>query len=143
MNSKLLKGGKLLSVLLLMLACSMTFVSCGNDDDDDSPSTPSLIGTWHSYEDGVSMNLVFNKNQSGSITLTATSSSLSTSADSRASATVTMTENFSWATYSDSDGTKWLDIIHKSGDNIFGTGYVMYIIAGDQLAINGLGTFTK
>lgn len=54
-------------MMLVMLALSVSFVSCSDDDDDVSTSTNILVGTW-ATEDGQT-KYVFNSNGTGSQTI--------------------------------------------------------------------------
>ncbi|MCI7306801.1 hypothetical protein [Alistipes senegalensis] len=69
---------KLKLFLMMFVAAAMCtgFVACS--DDDDSPATPSIIGTWvnSANADESSMTVTFNKNLTGTLNLKYTSTDI-------------------------------------------------------------------
>lgn len=128
----------------MLLALSL--VACGDDDDDKNDSgTSSLVGKWaltQDFSDGdetdnVSMELVFNKDNTGVITETWIY-------ESRASSREVYKMEFSWSTTKDSSGNDIMRISYVSGDKdteIFngGSGTVLwtrqYVRTGNILNI--------
>lgn len=51
-------------LMLVVATLSLGFVSCG-DDDDNKPSSTSLVGTWVMEVDDLKITVVFNSNGSG------------------------------------------------------------------------------
>ena len=49
-----MKHFKLMSFMLALIACTFTFVACGDDDDDDNGDEGNVatiyVGTWQAYE---------------------------------------------------------------------------------------------
>ncbi len=67
-----MKTIKYLGMLLVMLALSVSFVSCGSDDDEDEGSgdASSVVGTWELETDEEFYILKFNANGTASLTST-------------------------------------------------------------------------
>ena len=128
------KTGRILTVILAIVAIASVSSSCKKDDDGPSSGNSSLTGTWYQIdEDGWSYELVFKSNGTGSITVNTNPSSRSI-----------WEEFFNWTTNQSSDGDTYLTVIHTGGDEVDFGGYKYnYILAGNTLLISGWGTFTK
>lgn len=61
-----MKTLKYFSMMLVMLVCSIGFVSCSDDDDDGNGNVETLVGTWrHNMSGGGYYVYVFNADGSG------------------------------------------------------------------------------
>ncbi|MBQ7870416.1 MAG: hypothetical protein IJ355_08840 [Prevotella sp.] len=67
-----MKTFKYFSMMLAMLVCSIGFVSCSSDDDDDTNASTSnsIYGTWVEEGDDYVLEFTLNNNGSGNYRLT-------------------------------------------------------------------------
>lgn len=62
-----MKTIKFFAMMIAMLAMSIGFSSCSNDDDPEpEPIEEGIIGTWTQVEDAGSITFVFSKDGTGS-----------------------------------------------------------------------------
>lgn len=70
-----MKKIKYLLMLLLGVLMSVSFVSCGDDDDDDAPYAGSpIVGTWQYGKEGSDKVLTYTFKADGSFTYTSVDS---------------------------------------------------------------------
>lgn len=66
-----MKTMRFLSMLLVMVALSVSMVGCGSDDDDPASSTTSIIGSWTQTNSAETViTLLFKSDKTGSINYT-------------------------------------------------------------------------
>lgn len=118
-----MKTFKYLSMMLVMLAMSMNFVSCNEEKVPPLEEPEGFIGTWFYADSGGSITFQFNSNGSGSRVITLTDSSGNS---------VTSSESFQY-TYTETATGKGTIQVHISGDNSVYTW--SYTLTGNTLMI--------
>jgi len=121
-----MKTLKYLSIMLVMLACSVGFASCSDDDDDDViTGSNALIGTWvYTSNDGnTTKTYVFGSNNKGSFSNVSPGSNYK--------------ETFS---YSFNEEEKRIDIVMDEDDTRYYFSNVR--IVGNKITLDGL-TYTR
>jgi|GEM_PF-1325262 len=117
---------KSLFVTMIVVAVSVGFTSCGDDDDDDKPvKVTSVIGKWQQINSyGTSITITFKKDATGSILYEFPSGS-------------DKTEYFEYNLKTDSDGDQTIFI---SSDDCQLVGSYDVILTPSTLTLSGYTT---